>query len=647
MKLLRSLYAGIKSQFKKTNATNINQDRFNAICDLLYYSIRSNDIKVAKTITDFMYEEFDRVRMKHSDEPIEFGIHLYQLTYNLTLLLAKNDNKNFNYIKDIATGGKWLLGEREGYQISDTTYGWLWQNLKVAVEYKDQDMIMSFWKNAHQYISYRLNYIFPEYADGKYPEMTNQKEYDDRVKQRVQFLQFTTALGGLLMYSQLYPAIKRCFNYTQSTPPKYELLPERMDEVFERYNHFFDPYGENYPFIEFVFNFPEVEGLNGSGVIKKYICKYIALLFLRQYSLQIYLSYQAPLRKPQTFQFSQAKRKKWIDSMDYFKSLVEEVYNDRHLLKEVGFEFLNDEWIIKNEKPHPIQFLIDFKQELKQQFESNEVTQPITIESKAKFLENTKNILEKTFEEYNKLNNQEPLTGEIEKGYVFGGTAMLSKEAFAADQGVSHLNFDSILASIVSENFRDTVSNSFLIHRTEHYLLTAEDVFRAIDNLNINDTYILMAFGLRFDYLSDVLKIKGLTTTSYKGIEIRNFENANMQTVGNTIFVIKKENLPRFEYLDIDEDEKKKYELDKPLIEKYYLYANIIDLYLNYNLKIEREKETGEDLSKKVLACIAFRLELQWKKDIECISLSIYSEYQNKGIPNKLSDVKRIKRDEK
>lgn len=412
---------------------------------------------------------------------------------------------------------------------------------------------------------------------------------------------------------------------------------------FKMFIRFIDPYQEDYPFMG---SFPDIEGLNADGLIKRQICKYIALLFLRQYSLQIYFSYQEPLRPPNISKFKQDALKKWIDYMDYFKSLVKEVYNDKQLLDEVGFGFLNDEWINANQKPHPVQYLADFKQKLEQQFDSVEKTQPITEDTQKQFLECTKNTLVKTFEEYNKLNNAEPLVGEIDKGYSIGGTALLPKSAFADDQPESYSHFDSILARMVSENFRDTVSNSFLFHRTTHYLLSPSDIFSAIDKLDIDNTYVLIAFSVNFAYLIDDIKIDGLTKTSYKDIEIKSFEYGNIHTVGNTIFVIKKEDLPRFEYLDIVKEEKEKYKFTIPLVDEYYLYANIIDLHLSNDLKIEIEKETGEDLSKKVLACIAFRLELQWKKNINCISLGIYSEYINRGIPNKLSDVKPIKKEE-
>jgi len=414
-----------------------------------------------------------------------------------------------------------------------------------------------------------------------------------------------------------------------------------MGEVFERYFHFIDPYSSNYPFMGHVYSFPNIEGLNEDGLIKKYICKYIALLFLRQYSLQIYLSYQEPLKTPATGGFSQGKRRKWTENIDYFKTLVKEVYADKQLLNEVGFSFLTNDWFKENEKPHPLEFIDNFKNELEEEFENTELTQEISEEIRNKFLASTKSILEETFNECNSISNKKELQGDIGKGYIRGSSAVFDKSAFADAQGVAYLNHDSILAYEVSINMKNIFFNSFLTHSTDSYLLSSKDIFKAIDKFNIDDSYTLIAFGLNLDHLIDTLKIKGLSKTSYKGIPLQYFENVDYQTVGNTIIIIKKEDLPKLNYLDISEKEKDQL---KAVSDEPPLYASIIDLNQNKDLRKEIEIENGEDLSKKVLAYIAFILELQWKKNIKYIALRQYNEYKNEGVPNTLNDIKPIKK---
>ncbi len=632
----------------ESNNLSVEQDNFEVLSGLLIYSIKIRDESIAQTIAVFMSIEFDRVREKSNNSPVEFSFFHYLLINKLTTLLATNNYKEFNYLKDKSVGGIWLLGERAGYEISAATYQCLWANLKVAIEYKGGGMIMAFWRNAHYYISYRLDFIREGYVISEKPDegtssvkISNQKEVAERKKQRERFLQFTTALGGLLIYTKQYQLIQRCFSYTQSTPPRYDLLPTRMGEVFERYFHFIDPYSSNYPFMGHVYSFPNIEGLNEDGLIKKYICKYIALLFLRQYSLQIYLSYQEPLKTPATGGFSQGKRRKWTENIDYFKTLVKEVYADKQLLNEVGFSFLTNDWFKENEKPHPLEFIDNFKNELEEEFENTELTQEISEEIRNKFLASTKSILEETFNECNSISNKKELQGDIGKGYIRGSSAVFDKSAFADAQGVAYLNHDSILAYEVSINMKNIFFNSFLTHSTDSYLLSSKDIFKAIDKFNIDDSYTLIAFGLNLDHLIDTLKIKGLSKTSYKGIPLQYFENVDYQTVGNTIIIIKKEDLPKLNYLDISEKEKDQL---KAVSDEPPLYASIIDLNQNKDLRKEIEIENGEDLSKKVLAYIAFILELQWKKNIKYIALRQYNEYKNEGVPNTLNDIKPIKK---
>src|SRR5690606_1284226 len=107
------------------------------------------------------------------------------------------------------------------------------------------------------------------------------------------------ALGGLLLYNQMYNCIKRIHSHTNSQPPKFELLPVSMYEIFKFYFRVRDPYDLNFPWISHVYPFPKLSGLNADGVIKRWISSYMALLFLRQYTLITYLITMRPLEYPQ------------------------------------------------------------------------------------------------------------------------------------------------------------------------------------------------------------------------------------------------------------------------------------------------------------------------------------------------------------
>lgn len=172
------------------------------------------------------------------------------------------------------------------------------------------------------------------------------------MSERKKFIEFHYALGGLLTYKSRYSCIKRLFNYTQSQPPKYELLPETMREVFSFYFEVRDPYERSYPWISHQYPFPELSGISSDGVIKKWISSYMAILFLRQYKIVQYLITMKPLYFP-AIPDTQGEIKNWIDGLDFFKNLVIEHLGNKELLKTLNLEFITQSWCDENDKPYP------------------------------------------------------------------------------------------------------------------------------------------------------------------------------------------------------------------------------------------------------------------------------------------------------
>lgn len=166
-----------------------------------------------------------------------------------------------------------------------------------------------------------MPYIYPEYNDKTNNfQFSNQAAVDKRKAERQKFIEFHFALGGLLTFKERYACIKRIFNHTQSQPPRYELLPKSMHEIFKFYFDLRDPYERNYTWISHQYPFPELSGLNADYVIKKWIMSYMAILFLRQWTIYPYLLTMRPLDFP-PIPTTQGEIKEWIDGLkNYSKS---------------------------------------------------------------------------------------------------------------------------------------------------------------------------------------------------------------------------------------------------------------------------------------------------------------------------------------
>lgn len=621
---------------RHNKSTNENDyDFFNAISDMLYFSIKNQNEKISKSISEFMYSDFKKIRDASENKEVIYPSIYYNLVYKTIEELAFQKNKRLTFLEHRTAGSVWLLGEYENTIPSEDTYIWIWRNLQLAIKYQRDDYVIYHWETAYQYVRQSLDYIYPK-TDTNF-EVTNQREIDLRLANKKKFLEFHYALGGLLLYKKQYNCIQRAFTYTQSIPPQYELLPDTMDEVFDLYFSFRDPYEMNHPWISSRYSFPELGGLNSDGIIKKWICKYVALLFLRQYSIVPHLITMAPLNFPR-IPATQGEKRQWIDNLDYFKNLVGEILKDEEMLCTIGLNFITTEWCKKHKHHEPIEFIEKIKQAVIDSFEGTLIYQPVSLDKLQKFKETSIAILNPIFKEYEIINNINELSGDLNKWYLHSISHIIDKSIFADNQQAHNLNFDSFLPESFSNKFRDFASEIFVLAASKNYLLSSQDLVPAISKLEIDTKeYLIVSFGIDIKSL-----INDSSYEALKKIEIIKFDLRNYDLVGDSLFVLKRQDLPKLNYRKINEDEINKYSLQKA-IDKYNLYVTVIDLNQSQNIRsIYANTGNDEELRKQVYMGIFISLEVQWKKDLECIRIKRVSPFRERGIVNNLTDVKAL-----
>ncbi|MBL7931721.1 MAG: hypothetical protein JNL60_07460, partial [Bacteroidia bacterium] len=136
---------------------------FSALSDLLLQSIRTQQTTYSRTLSDFFYTAFKKVRDNFTNEPVVYPELYYETVYRAIEELAILKEKRNYLLEHRTSGGVWLLGEMQGKEISEITYAWLWRNLLLAVRYQQDDLVMNHWETCHQYYSYSMPYIYHEY----------------------------------------------------------------------------------------------------------------------------------------------------------------------------------------------------------------------------------------------------------------------------------------------------------------------------------------------------------------------------------------------------------------------------------------------------------------------------------------------------
>lgn len=159
----------------------------NAIADILYQSIRQQNEPISHTISDYLYEAFQRCRDNHIGEEIEYPYSYYVLVNKTIEELAILKDKRIPRLEYRTAGGIWLLGETKEYSIHESTYYWLWHNLLLAINYKRDDFVMYYWERAHYHITYNLSFIQPDY-DYETGEIRNADAITKRNQERERFL---------------------------------------------------------------------------------------------------------------------------------------------------------------------------------------------------------------------------------------------------------------------------------------------------------------------------------------------------------------------------------------------------------------------------------------------------------------------------
>ena len=616
---------------------------FEAISKILFYSIKKEGEPLARQLQDFYKKEFFSYKVGKENKIIEYPDFFYDVVFDANECLCQRERKSISWYND--SFYDFFFDEFQYTVFSDKTYSFIWKCLRQSVFYQKDEFIFSYWCKAHQYMSFWLDVVYTQY--GSNFKVANQEDVDRRNAERDRFLEFHYALGGLLMMKQKYTLINQLTSWTNQTPPKYVLVPETMEEVIERFMDIEKKGGYMNPFYyEQKYPFPYISGVNANNIIKMWIKRYIAILFLRQYTLHEYFVYSHTLEMPNPPQTLSEKRS-WLEGLDTLKRFVMEYLSDTASLKALNLDTLSSpDWFADNNKPKPEDLIENLKNKVEYSAEQKKANQKLAPKKIEQLNDASKKILTNCFDYYEQLFRNHIADSEPHKSLFYGGRYEISdKMAFAEDQDMGYANFDSIYAEIIATEFRHNVPFVFRVYyKTTYYILAEKDIFLAIDNLQLDcQNFTIVSVGVNlYSYKSNGVTIEGNGLWKYNGIPIVELGNTQIDAVNNSLFVMQNEDLPCILHNEINEDIIKKYRL-KPIDDTYHIYTNVIDLHENSVIQKEvREKTFIQDLDKSVLVCVDVNTEVRCKMNAKCIQLKVFSQFDNIGNPNVVNDVKNI-----
>lgn len=622
-----------------------DKQTFNGLSQLMYYSINQADEDLAKECLTFYFSEFANFRKNKATIPIKYPEEFYNAAFEANELLCKRDKRTISYYND-GTIYEWFIDSYQSTIIGKETYSLLWRCLVRNIQFDRDDFVSAYWRKAHQHFEFFLRPVTPQY--NKEFIITNNPEIEKRNQERERFLEIHYALGGLLLMQKKYTLIQELTSYSNMIPPKYVLVPETLAEVIERYVRVSKDNYSNPVYYEQKYPFPDVSGVNGDGIIRMWIKRYLAILMLQQYKLNEYYVYSRTLQTP-TIPNDLSEQRTWKDSLDNLKYFVDDYLSQQEVLSELGLvELSKPDWFLENNKKHPDELIEDYKKQIVKTSEEIKENQEIDPEKEKEFKDLSASIVKKAFEAYNPLWNKAVITNNYKSIYFSGRYEPIDKMPFASQQDVSYLNADRITADCVAQEFSVNVLSLFLFMKRDRYILQEQDLFSAIKQLNIDsEIFTIVSVGLNLPYYRDFLKITELIEKqnqwTYNGIEIIQTEYIH-PSLAQSLIVLKKSDLPQIEHLCIEQDIIDKYSLAE-IDADNHIYASLVDLNKpqNKNVCDEVAKATNQSyLGDKVLVCVDHKTEIRYKTDAKCLQLKAYNQFEDRVTTNKIDDVKFI-----
>ena len=616
---------------------------FNTLSDIFCWSIKNEVDKIPNTLYEYFQSCFVRYDDKTNNTVIIYPNAYYNSTYRLMHELIKTNNYKFKFIENAVIGGEWLLGGFKNEGISEESYRYIWYNLLFAIQTKKDDAIVQYWSSAFNHMQYSLKPIFHECFNGK---VINQDEIDLRDNERSRFLEFHYALGGLLLYKKRYNCIKRIFEYTNSQPPEYVLFPNDTTEIFTQYFRFRNSYEREMLFIESRYPFPENEGIESSDRIRGWICQYIVLLAIRQYSLHKYFVNNIDVELP-SLPKELNEQRTWLENIEYFNSQFNTLLNDKNLIRLIGLDFLDslsDEWCDKYKMLRPKEMFEQTKNNIAKNIEDQKKSQVLSKGQTDKFVTTIKEKIETFFgNSKGKLYTDKKINTNYNTRNLRGIISPIDRFAYCENTDISYGETDSLFADMFIGNWSIAISMIFYRMRSISYLLSEDDFFKGIDRLCLsNEKHIIISFGFHLDFY--LTRVDGLTKDNYKGIPIFDYITHH-PILSQTVIVLNKEDLPNIIFNDIPEVDKTKYEFGGPINDVLKLYAKIFDMNGKDDIINEMiNRYPRNNIKDSVLAIIQINAEIRSKKNVEVIQIQMDSEFEQRGVLNKLSDIKKIRR---
>lgn len=259
--------------------------------------------------------------MKNTNRsPFIYPVYIVQVLNQLMEDSVKNRNGILSKRADIV---EILYNQSNNFPITEQVYQMMWVWIIKMLNAGHYDWIKQYWNIANQYCTFKL-------------------EYSNKKDEKNKFLEFHIMVGVLLFYKKSYNLLQHIFNFTNTLPAKYPLIPSTFSQIFYIYEELSEKnkrmYLLNYH-MSMVF-----EGAGEENKIEGLLVNYLALLMIRLYDVNDYnITYSNPLDTPATGNTIEENDNK-IELANILIERIKRITDDQ--LKECGLSTMKNQRVV-------------------------------------------------------------------------------------------------------------------------------------------------------------------------------------------------------------------------------------------------------------------------------------------------------------
>ena len=270
----------IKDYYKAVQRGDKNDETkyFNQWIEVTNELLKSSENNLVQSVYEVLGDYVLRMYKKNSGEVLVFDLYFYEGVSRINEFLSKGELRpiSVNNSNSILSNLIYLDSA-----VSDTTYRYLWRNLRIQIFYGKDEWIIEYWKVASQKISLFMRHKSIYDLDKNGNKYTAEQIESDN-KLREEFMEFHIMLCAMLLQQKKYELLELILSYTNTEPPSYPLIPSKLSSVIDVFNNINNKNFTNPFYFESRYQMPNMHGIT-EGKIVGAANMFLALLVYRLY----------------------------------------------------------------------------------------------------------------------------------------------------------------------------------------------------------------------------------------------------------------------------------------------------------------------------------------------------------------------------